>query len=61
MYTAIRIDLKGGPEDPGGPGGPSNFNFKTTFFLISGPIFDKAAKLGKATWDIYNLGGWLIL
>ena len=24
-------------------------------------IFDKAAKLDKATRDAYNLGGWLIL
>jgi hypothetical protein len=38
-----------------------NFNFKTTFLPRSGLIFDKVAKLGKATWDAYNLGGWLIL
>ena len=39
----------------------ANFNFKTTFLLNSGPIFDEAAKLGKATWNAYNLVGWLIL
>ena len=36
----------------------ANFNFKTTFLLKSGLIFDKAAKLNKATWDTYILGGW---
>ena len=36
-----------------------NFNFKTTFLLQSGPIFDKAAKLGKATRDADNWGGYL--
>ena len=34
---------------------------KKTFLIKSGPIFDKAAKLGKASWDAYNWGGWLIL
>ena len=24
-------------------------------------LFDKVAKLGKAFWDAYNQGGWLIL
>ena len=38
-----------------------NFNFKTTFLLKSGLIFDKAAKLGKTSWDAYNQRGWLIL
>ena len=38
-----------------------NFNIRTTFFIKSGPIFDEAAKLGKAIWDAYNLRGWLIL
>ena len=38
-----------------------NFNSNSTFLLKSGPIFDEAAKLGKATRDAYNLGGWLIL
>ena len=37
------------------------FIFKTTLLLKSGPIFDKAAKIGKATWYAYNLGEWLIL
>ena len=32
-----------------------NFDNKTTFLLKSGPIFDKASKLGKATQDAYNL------
>ena len=31
-----------------------------TFLIKSGPIFDKAAKLGKASWDAYNWRGWLI-
>jgi hypothetical protein len=26
-----------------------------------GPTFDQAAKLGKASWDAYNPGLWLIL
>ena len=38
-----------------------NYNFITSFLLKSGPIFDEAAELGKATQDPYNLGGWLIL
>ena len=38
-----------------------NFNFKTTFLLKSGLLFDEAAKLGKATRNAYNLGGRLIL
>ena len=38
-----------------------NLNFKTTSILKAGPILEEAAKLGKATWDAYNLGGWLIL
>ena len=33
---------------------------KQLFFLKVGPIFDKAAKLGKETQDAYNLGGWPI-
>jgi hypothetical protein len=36
-------------------------NFKTTFLLKSGLIFDQAAKLGKASRDAYNPGLWLIL
>ena len=38
-----------------------NFNFKTFLLLKSDPIFDELAKLGKATHDAYNQGGWLIL
>ena len=38
-----------------------NFNLKKTLLLKSGPIVDKVAKLGKATQDAYNRGGWLIL
>ena len=33
-----------------------NFNFKTTCLLISIPIFDQAAKLGKSSRDAYNPG-----
>ena len=32
-----------------------------TFLLKSDPIFKEVAKLGKASWDAYNRGGWLIL
>ena len=38
-----------------------DFNSKTTFLLKSGPIFDEAAKLVKASRDAYNPVGWLIL
>ena len=38
-----------------------NFNFKTTYFLKSGPIFDVVAKLGKTSMDAYNPGLWLIV
>ena len=38
-----------------------NFDFKTFFLLISGLIFDEAAKLGKKTQVAYNLGGLLNL
>ena len=38
-----------------------NFNFKNASLLKSGPIFDQAAKLGKASRDAYNPGLWLIL
>jgi hypothetical protein len=34
---------------------------KPVFLLKSGPIFDQAVKLGKATRDAYNPGLWLIL
>ena len=37
-----------------------NFKFKTTFLLKYSPIFDKVAKLDKASWDAFNWGGWLI-
>ena len=36
-----------------------NFNFKTNFLLKSGPIFDEAAKLGKAIRHAYDWGGLL--
>ena len=38
-----------------------NFNFQITFLLKLGPIFEDLAKLGKASWDAYNQGRWLIL
>ena len=38
-----------------------NFNFKTTFLLKPGLIFDQASKLSKASRDAYNPGLWLIL
>ena len=38
-----------------------NFNFKNTFLPKSGPIFDEAAKLGKASKDAYYSGLQLIL
>jgi hypothetical protein len=31
-----------------------NFNFKTTFLLKFGIIFDKGAKIDKASWDAHN-------
>ena len=38
-----------------------NFNFKPLTMVKSGPIFDQAAKLGKASRDAYNTELWLIL
>ena len=34
---------------------------KPLFLLKPGLIFDEVAKLGKASCDAYNWGGWLIL
>ena len=38
-----------------------NLNFKTTLLLKSGPLFNQAAKPGKASRDAYNPRLWLIL
>ena len=38
-----------------------NINFETTCLLKSDPIFDQAAKLGKASRNAYDPGLWLIL
>ena len=37
-----------------------HISFKNPLYLKSRPIFDKAAKLCKASEDAYNWEGWLI-